>query len=336
MEDRYAATLVGCAIGDSLGMPVEGWKREQIKKYLGRVTELISPFILSDEDGDIIAEDEFGKIRYWTAELKKGDYTDDTILTLAIAKSIAENGLNLYDSSKKQLEAFKANKDSGFGKTTVEAFENLEKGISPLNSGVNGIGNAPAMKMSPVGMYMHATGKYEEGLTFAGLVGKSTHLDSRSIAGGIVQAHSIYAILSDFSKKDFLESTIKICENYEPPLSENAIAKEKGPLKEKLRWILENSDTDCETAFNYLGNSGMAVESHPFALFMFQKYWNSSLEGLIETINYGGDCDTTGAIYGTLCGAKNGMIFPEKWLAVRNIEEIIYIGKKLSTLKNGK
>ena len=36
MKERYIATLVGCALGDILGMPVEGWKREQIKNMWER------------------------------------------------------------------------------------------------------------------------------------------------------------------------------------------------------------------------------------------------------------------------------------------------------------
>ena len=34
LREKFIATLVGCAIGDSLGMSVEGWKRKQIQKYI--------------------------------------------------------------------------------------------------------------------------------------------------------------------------------------------------------------------------------------------------------------------------------------------------------------
>ena len=32
IEEHYIATLVGFTLGDRLGMPVEGWKQEQIAK----------------------------------------------------------------------------------------------------------------------------------------------------------------------------------------------------------------------------------------------------------------------------------------------------------------
>lgn len=67
---------------------------------------------------------------------------------------------------------------------------------------------------------------------------------------------------------------------------------------------------------------------------MFQKYWNNPIEGLIETVNFGGDCDTTGAIYGSLCGAKNGMIFPAKWIEpLKDFEKIKKIADRIFELK---
>ena len=85
MKLKYQATLVGCGYGDTLGMSVEGWKIAQIQKYVGKVTEPITPVLVKDASGKILEEDEFGKLKYYTRDLKKGDYTDDTILTVAIA-----------------------------------------------------------------------------------------------------------------------------------------------------------------------------------------------------------------------------------------------------------
>ena len=70
---------------------------------------------------------------------------------------------------------------------------------------------------------------------------------------------------------------------------------------------------------------------------MFQKYWNNPIEGLIETVNWGGDADTTGAIYGALCGAKHGMIFPEKWIKeTKNLEPLIKAAEGIYDLGKNK
>ncbi len=205
LMNKYSASLIGCAIGDALGMPVEGWKREQIKKYVGRITDFIDPVLVKDKEGNLLEQDEFGKLKYWTKDFKKGEYTDDTILTLTIAESLAQKGeVNIYDIAERHLIEYKKD-NKGFGGTTREAMENLIKGKTIWESGViGGPGNAPSMKMSPIGFYMHATDNYKQGLEFARLVGQITHLDPRSIASGVVQAHAIYSALKESTREEFV------------------------------------------------------------------------------------------------------------------------------------
>lgn len=341
MENRYMATLLGCGYGDTLGMSVEGWKQSQIEKYLGKITSPIAPVIIKDSKGDILREDEYGKLGYYTSDLSKGEFTDDTILTIAIAESITEKGiLDLEDMSKKQLNEYlkRLQPDGkvrgGFGRTTTEAFENLRKNISPLESGVYpGLGNGPPMKMSPIGLYMHKTGEYLEGIKMAGLIGKATHKDERAIASGVVQASAIcYLLDSDLSRGGFLGTVLACCYLQEKQNPAGFPKEEKGTLLSKIEWIIANRDSADSLAKKTLGNSALCIESYPFALFMFQKYWDNPIEGLIETVNSGGDCDTTGAIYGALAGAKNGMIFPEDW-QLNEKERLISLGKSLYNLR---
>lgn len=339
MKDRYIATLVGCALGDTLGMPVEGWKREQIKKYVGKITNPIGPVKVLDSEGKLVEKDEFGKLRY-ISSFSKGNYTDDTALTLAIAESIAENGkIVLIDIAKKHIEAYdnwvRLHEEKGFGKTTIDGILNLKAGISPLESGViGGPGNAPAMKMSPVGLYMDLTGFYDYGMHFAELVGKMTHLDPRSIASGVLQAHAIFALLHNISRDDFVDMLPIICKKHENYLTQNFKGYELGNLTSRITWVTDNNDVSSEDAFEHLKSSSNVISSYPFALFMFQKYWNEPITGLIETINYGGDCDTTGAIYGALCGAKNGMIFPEEWIKeLKELDRLTTVAEKLYSLE---
>ena len=339
--ERYAAVLLGCAIGDTLGMPVEAWTKEQIRKYVGRITKPIDAVVVKDAKGNIITEDEFGKLKYYNRGSKAGQWTDDTILTIALAESIAEKqGIDLEDIAKRQLREYEiriqpdGKVSGGFGGTTRDAFKNLQKGISYLQSGViGGPGNAPAMKMSPVGIYMHVSDKYEEGLKAAEAIGRITHLDSRSVASGIVQAHCVYALLKGISRKDFVDSFVNVCRKYEALPAKEFSLSNAGTLLERLEWIQGNMDAEPETAFQKLGSSSSVYSSYPFALFMFQKYWSMPIEGILETVNYGGDCDTTGAMYGALAGAKNGMIFPEEWVRVIDgLERIKSTANKLSKI----
>lgn len=340
MKEKYIAVLIGTAVGDTLGIPVEGWKREQIKRYVpgGKITEPIDPFLVMDSSGKIIEQDEFGKLKYYSRDLKKGDYSDDTILTLALAESIAKcKGVDIDDIAKRQLKEYliRIRPDGsvlgGFGGTTMEAFKRLNQGISPLESGViGGPGNGPAMKMAPLGIYMHLSGFYEHGIESAKDISRITHLDPRSIVSGVVQAHAVYSLLNGTTRENFLKSILEVSRRHEEPLTKDFPLYDKGNFTSRIEWIFNNKDASVEEALSVIGNTSLVFKSHPFALFMFQKYWNNPIEGLLELVNTGGDCDTTGAMYGALVGARDGMIFPEKWVSIlKDKDKMIRLADRL-------
>ena len=338
MKERYIAAIVGCALVDTLGMPVEGWKPEQIARYVGRITQPTIAIIPRDAAGNEITEDEFGKIKGYTRHFKLGEYTDDTILTLALAESIVERGkLDLNDVANKQLDAFLRNENKGWGVTTKEAMAKLRRGTPPWESGVIGYpGNAPAMKMSPMGLYMHAADDYGVGLEFAKSVGKITHLDPRSIVSGAVQAHAVYAVLTGISRQEFVDFLPIVAQRHEEPVTPNCRGVEKGVFHTRMQWIKENADASPMVAYQVLGNRSSVLQSHSFALFMFQRHWDDPVNGLLETVNWGGDCDTTAAMYGVLAGARHGNVWPQDWVEkiqgleplVRAAEGIWAIGKR--------
>lgn len=326
MQEKYRATLIGTAIGDTIGMSIEGWNRDQIKKYVGEITGPIKPFLIFDENGNIRDHDEFGKLKFYSRGMELGSHTDDTILTLALAESIASKGkLDLEDIAERQLHEYlirtqpDGNVLGGFGGTTRDAFKRLIQGISPYDSGVIGApGNGPAMKMSPVGLFMEASNDSVLGITYAKLISKITHLDPRSTFSGQLQANNVHQLLSNegLTKEEFLEDMVDFGTEFENWPDTRFTLHENGNITSRLKWILENKDNTNEDAFNKLGNSGLVYESYPFVIFMFQKYWDDPNKGILEAISWGGDADTVGAMYGALAGAKNGMVFPKDWLEV--------------------
>jgi ADP-ribosylglycohydrolase len=169
-RERFVATLLGGALGDTLGMPVEGWCREQIQRYVGTIGEPIDPVIVRDATGKVVTQDEDGPLLSVSPHLSKGNWTDDTYLAVATARAIVEfNGLDLDALARQSVALYEAcqqragNDDTiaSFGRTTLAAFAQLKQGISPLASGVTGRfpGNGPALKMAPVGLYMQARGR---------------------------------------------------------------------------------------------------------------------------------------------------------------------------------
>lgn len=335
-KEKYSATLEGCARGDTLGMPVEGWRRGRIQKVFGKIREPIDDVILYDRNGDEITKDEFGELKYWSRGQKRGEYTDDTILTLALARSIvARKGIDIRDIAQRQLHEYKIRLQpdgtvtGGFGKTTTDAFKRLDEGVSPYESGViGGPGNAPAMKMSPVGLFMARSNAYEQGLRDAEDIGRITHLDPRSLVSGVVQAHAVYALLKGCLREAFVNSLVDVAKRWERPVSNGYTLADNGSLASRLEWIKEKMNVDPDTAHRRLQSTSDVLSSYPFALFMFQRYWDDPLVGMVQTVNYGGDCDTTAAMFGALTGARHGPFWPMDW-PLQNCEEIRALGGAL-------
>ena len=349
LKERIVGTLVGCAVGDALGMPVESWPKARIQKHVGRITEMMGPVILRDSEGNKLTEDEFGKIHHWTEVFKKGEYTDDTILTLAIAESIIERGLpELHHITQKQLEIYQefaqGRSKCGFGGTTKAAFDNLLAGALPTKSGViGGPGTGPPMKMAPIGIWAalgsntpEMMARVSTGVYFAHLISKSTHLDPRSIVCGIMQAMAITSILLySPNRSEFTLSLKEYAKRKEGKLTSEFKWHHKGTIYERLNWICNNPNVSVEEAHEHLGSSSAVYQAYPFTLWMFQKYWDDPVAGLEELVNCGGDCDTTGAMFGALAGARHGMIFPDKWTKeIKNLDRVIAIGERLAALEN--
>ena len=104
------ATLIGCAIGDALGNPFE-------------MKAATSP-LLTKWDGLFKAGGTF-----WKGEA--GQYTDDTLMTIALATSlIAEKGYDPEQIAQMYLEWYNSGNTRGIGTTTARALENLKLGAT--------------------------------------------------------------------------------------------------------------------------------------------------------------------------------------------------------------
>jgi len=54
---------------------------------------------------------------------------------------------------------------------------------------------------------------------------------------------------------------------------------------------------------------------------------------LIVTVNWGGDADSTGAMYASLAAARHGIFFPNEWIDMLKIKDkILDVSQKLSEL----
>ncbi len=140
LQDRYHGVLLGLACGDALGGPVEFKSRDEVAElHPGGLRDFVGGGWLSLDPGEI---------------------TDDTQMTLAIARSLAETGtLDMNDIARRFLDWYESDpKDIGL--TTRAALVALKKGVSWEESGKrvsgyasgNAAGNGAVMRCAPVAL----------------------------------------------------------------------------------------------------------------------------------------------------------------------------------------
>lgn len=220
-----------------------------------------------------------------TKDFKIYDYnmrmTDDSLLTIAVAKVIMNNYPIIY--KKKNLEIIKeelryefvktweSNKGAGFGAMFYLWCQKAKyKKVEPYNS----LGNGCAMRISPIG-WIANTEKHLKILSKA--VTEITHNHPDSIKGAEAISLCIYLSLHNYSKEEIRKRMI---EEYYPE------------IQNFIFWDLVKNYEFSE----------ICSKSVPQAIYCF--LISNSLEDAIRNcIAIGGDCDTTAAMAGAIAEA---------------------------------
>jgi ADP-ribosylglycohydrolase len=271
---------------------------------------------------------------------KKGEWTDDTQLMRPIIWSIIETrAINPYDIAKFTRDIFNKEEKRGWSKSVISAAERLNSGVSWWEaSGESvGVGCGVAMKAAPLGVYVSVylpkdityvpTVLFKNGtLLDSNLrhvinsiisVGQITHHEV-GIRAGVLQSILIGLCINGTSnKKKILEYLANIELNFFGDHRFTTILK----VASKLNTIEEIANT--------IGTGSKATESWVTAVLAFLKTNKKAdaYKNLVELIRQGGDCDTTGAIFGSLIGARWGAnVFP------KNLVKEVEGGKELLDL----
>ncbi len=277
-KNKAIGSIVGFAIGDALGAPVEFKERgtfEPIKFY---------------KSG--------GKFN-----LPAGAYTDDTAMTLCLAQSLLDkNGCDADDQLQKYIAWLNDGYMSatgvsvGCGKQIYRALLTyLSKKNTVCTIGNNrSAGNGSLMRVSPIAIY------YMEDLNKAMQCAQkssyTTHKLKICVDACIAFTWLLYGFYKGFSKDDILSKEyadyylFEYDKNYSYDLEIISI----------LQGSYKNKSED------EINSSGYVVHTLEASLWAFYNS-NNFKEGLLKAINLGKDSDTIGAIYGSIAGAYYGI-----------------------------
>ena len=291
MNEKMKSGIIGFAVGDALGVPVEFLSRDLLQKR--PIKEMIG---------------------YGSHKVPEGTWSDDTSLMIATMDSIKENGgINFEDIMYKFTEWVNYAKYTAtdelfdIGISTSKAISNFKRGESPVNCGTRGIhenGNGSLMRILPFVYYLKFSHFSEEEKTL--LINQSsalTHAHEISQMGCKIYADYVSMLLDGINKVEALDLLKEI--DYDKYYSKDTIKVYQRILKGDLKTL--NIDQ--------IKSSGYVVDSLEASLWCTVK--NETYEdAVISAVNLGKDTDTIGAI----TGALNGIIYgenniPERWLS---------------------
>lgn len=293
------ATLVGCAIGDALGNPFE-------------MRPAASP-MLTEWDGLFKAGGTF-----WKGEA--GQYTDDTLMSIALASSLIEkDGFDVEHVAAQYLAWYETGNTRGIGNTTAGACVNLKMGATWQESGLTDLtcaGNGTAMRASPIGLF------YRNNI---GTLMESALLDA-SITHNSLEPKmgSIAVALATAFLANGTHSQIGVLEEVKEILSESVV-------KEKLELAYSHlkDGTSPILALADIGVSGYVPETVGAAFYCFGATDNFK-DAVVMAVKAGGDTDTTAAIVGALAGTFYSLDgIPEEYKKVENFHLLHALDQEL-------
>ena len=311
--DRILGACLGTAVGDALGMPIEGISHQNVRTYYKGIKEF-----RADEQ---------------RKDLDAGQWTDDTQMTFALVRAMT-SAPNPSGWPGRAADQYVALRDEArrWGPTTSAAIERLVEGASPDASGsAEHATNGAAMRAAPLGIWWACTdASVDDAWNAIHPVLAVTHRHPAAVAAGFGQAAAVrHAALSDvetFDAETFWKDLVEMVqfaeaqqaeeeqESTEAQQAEDAAGLDDRVSRrlERLRAHLDEFPLDLRDLCN--GAGGRADEAWPYACAMFARRPHLLENTLLSSINVGGDADTHGAILGALLGALHGWKnFPAEW-----------------------
>ena len=299
LEDRFRGLMVGTAVGDCLGRPVEG-HRSVGEAYL---TEVVTnpPSLI---------------------------YTDDTAMTLKLAESLVEsNGFDGSDMAMRFATEFRDDPNRGYGGGVARYFEAVLSGArwhvaaEAQFDGEGSYGNGGAMRVAPVALWAYSD--LDETARLAGESARVTHTHPIGVEGAVVQAVAAHHALNTPDDGEFDVVAL---------LADLDRLVETDQFRDKLttldRFLEEGDD---EKAALHLGNWVAADKSVVTALYCFLMAGDFE-EAILRALRIAGDTDTIGAMTGALAGARFGLTgIPKPWLGVEGHDRLVELADALAS-----
>jgi len=304
-KQKMIGGLLGVAVGDALGVPVEFNSRSRLK------TNPVT-----------------GMTGYGTHRQPEGTWSDDSSLTFCLAESLCRS-YDLHDTSRRFVrwldEAYWTPHGETFdiGNTTFRAISRLRSGINPIEAGgrdERDNGNGSLMRILPVALYFASSGT-EEILKATHDVSCLTHAHPRSqMACGFYNLMVVELLGGAGPFEAYQRATESALQAY----SNSPYSEELSHFERVLSGRIHEEPEAT------IRSSGYVVHTLEASTWAFLRA-SSFDEAVLSAVNLGEDTDTTGAVTGGLAGVYYGLAaIPKHWIdSLARLPDIMALGERL-------
>ncbi|HYE06737.1 MAG TPA: ADP-ribosylglycohydrolase family protein [Planctomycetota bacterium] len=285
-RDRLVGLLLGQALGDALGLPLEGLSRERVarRRAGGRVPGML-----------------FGR-------LLVSDDTEHALLTAQALRRRPDFATPFVAALAWRLRWWFISLPPGVGMATARASLRLWLGVPPDASGVDSAGNGPCMRAPVIGLRF----AYDENrrMTFVQASTRLTHTDERALVAARALAEAAAWIGRVDRDLASLAERLRTC-------SDARDVEWRARIDHLFAAYARAESVDSVATRLGLGDavSGFAYDTAPMAIYAWLRHRQDPVAAIEAAIACGGDTDTVAALTGALVGADVGTrALPREWL----------------------
>lgn len=282
--------LLGLAVGDALGVPVEFSSRDDLRHR--PVTDMLG---------------------YGSHNQPAGTWSDDSSLTFCLAESIC-HGLDLNDLAQRFIHWYDSGYWTPYGKTfsvgraTAEAIARLKAGSSPDKAGgktERDNGNGSLMRILPMAYYLLNQPALMERVTWTEQISAVTHAHVRSKIACVFYVEFAIRLLQGCDLETAYDHANSVVESL------YGTCPSTGELNH-FRRILQKDIAKLEV--QEIHSSGYVIHTLEATMWCLLNN-NDYASTVLAAVNLGDDTDTTAAVVGGLAGIYYGQkAIPTEWV----------------------
>jgi ADP-ribosylglycohydrolase len=285
-RDSITGAILGCAVGDAIGLPYEGLSKRRGLRLLGEPSR--HRFLLG-----------------------RGMVSDDTEHTCMVAQALSASPRDADAFAlqlARRLRWWLLGLPAGIGLATLRAAVKLWLGFSPQRSGVFSAGNGPAMRSPVLGA---AIDDLDALHAFVRASTRLTHTDPKACHGAFAVALAAWCAKRGMDSREAYFAQHRAAAGSDTDAEFNALL-----VRVELSVAAgESTEAFAEQHGCRERVTGYVYHTVPVALHSWLSQPRDFRGAVADVIRCGGDTDTTAAIVGGIVGAGIGRDgIPKDWL----------------------